>query len=382
MIAATQSLAEEVGVQAACSALCVPRATYYRHTRPKPRRPDRRTPPLKLAEEESKEVLDVLHSERFVDLSPRQVWAALLDEDERYLCSVRTMYRLLAGLGETRERRNQLAHPSYSKPELLATGPNEVWSWDITKVRGPSKGIWYYLYVILDVFSRYVVGWMLACQERADLAEELIRSSLEKQGIGRDELTLHADRGTSMTAKSVALLLSNLGVGQSHSRPYTSNDNPYSESQFKTMKYHFSYPDRFGSPEDARSYFSGFMQWYNHEHRHSNLALLPPAEVHYGRAAELLSHREAALRAAFAKHPSRFKGRVPKAGTLPKEVWINPPPPEEEPFLPSPETPGPEQLPVAVSDHGQRELPAAAAGEKAAQLFDELGRTDTLEVAH
>ena len=284
--------------------------------------------------------------------------------------------------GETRERRRQLEHPRYSKPELLAMGPNEIWSWDITKVRGPWKGIWYYLYVVLDVFSRYVVGWMLACQERSDLAEELIRSSLEKQGIGREELTLHADRGSSMTAKSMALLLSHLGVGQSHSRPYTSNDNPYSESQFKTMKYHWSYPDRFGSPEDARSYFSGFMQWYNHEHRHSNLALLPPAAVHYGRAPELLSHRKAALRAAFAQHPSRFKGRVPKAGTLPEEVWINPPLPVDDPFLPSPENPGPEQLPVAVSEHGCSESPAASAGEQAAQLFDEPEPADNLEVAH
>ena len=379
---ATRSLAEQVGVQRACSALAVPRANYYRYLRPGRRGTDRRNPPLKLSPEESQEVLEVLHSARFVDRSPRQVWATLLDEEQRYLCSVRTMYRLLASRGEGRERRNQLRHPKYEKPELLARGPNEVWSWDITKVKGPSKGVWYYLYVVLDVYSRCVVGWMLACREEATLARELIRSSLDKQGIGRDQLTIHADRGSSMTSKSVALLLSNLGVGKSHSRPYTSNDNPYSEAQFKTMKYHSSYPERFGSPEDARAYFASFMRWYNHEHRHVHLALLPPAAVHYGRAQGQLSRREAALDEAFCKHPQRFKGRRPRAGTLPREVWINPPNDETEPFSPLPETPGPEPSSVTVQVNGREVSSAAPAEEQAAQLFGEMPANLEPKIAH
>jgi len=379
---AAGSLSEQVGVQSACSALCVSRATYYRRQQPARSTPDARRPPLKLTAEESGEVLELLHSPRFLDSSPRQVWATILDEDQRYLCSVRTMYRLLESRGELRERRNQLRHPKYEKPELLATGPNEIWSWDITKVRGPSKGIWYYLYVILDVFSRCLVGWLLARREESGLAQELIRSSLEKQGIGRDQLTLHADRGSSMTSKSVALLLSNLGVGRSHSRPYKSNDNPFSESQFKTLKYHWSYPDRFGSPEDARAFFASLIAWYNNEHRHTHLALLAPAQVHYGRAEGLLARRAEALREAFANHPKRFKGRLPGPGSLPGKVWINPPKSEAEPFLALPENPGPEQLSGAAQKHGESTLPAAVTGEKAAQLFDERGQTEDLEIAH
>ncbi len=268
---AAQSLAGEVGVQPACTALKIARATYYRRLQPSLDRRAERRPPLKLSLEETAEILEVLHSPRFVDRSPRQIWATLLDEDQRYLCSVRTMYRLLESRGEVRERRNQLRHPKYKKPELLATQPNEVWSWDITKLKGPAKGSWYYLYVILDVFSRCVVGWLVACREDSGLAKELIRASLKKQGIARDQLTIHADRGPSMTSKSVALLLSELGVAKSHNRPYTSNDNPFSESQFKTVKYHPSYPERFGSPQDARAFFSHFFQWYNTDHRHTGV---------------------------------------------------------------------------------------------------------------
>lgn len=377
---ATRSLAEQVGVQPACSALGVSRATYYRRAQPVSARPERRQPPLKLTPEESGEVLELMHSDRFVDRSPRQIWATLLDEEGRYLCSVRTMYRLLESRDELRERRNQLRHPEYQKPELLATGPNQVWSWDITKLRGPQKGTWYYLYVVMDVFSRCVVGWLIARREEAALAKELIRASLEKQGIEPGQLTIHADRGPSMTSKSVALLLSDLGVSKSHSRPYTSNDNPFSESQFKTVKYHPSYPERFGSPQDARGYFGPLLRWYNTEHRHSALALLTPADVHYGRGAGILTRRSEALLEAFSKRPDRFKGRAPRPGALPQAVWINPPQDAEPPFLPLAETPGPEQLTGDEEEPGEPTLPTASTGDQAAQLFAELGQAP--KVAH
>ncbi len=376
----TRSLAEQVGVQPACSALGVCRATYYRRAQPVSKGPRKRLPPLKLRPEESEEVLELMHSPRFIDRSPRQIWATLLDEEGRYLCSVRTMYRLLESRGELRERRNQLRHPKYQKPELLATGPNEVWSWDITKLKGPEKGTWYYLYLVLDVFSRCVVGWLIARREEAGLAKELIRASLEKQGVEPGQLTIHADRGPSMTSKSVALLLSDLGISKSHSRPYTSNDNPFSESQFKTLKYHPSYPERFGSPQDARGFFGPLLRWYNTEHRHSQLALLTPADVHYGRGAAILTRRSATLLEAFSKHPDRFKGRVPKSGALPQAVWINPPKTPEPPFLPLAETPGPEQLIGIEEEPGQPTLPAAPTGDQADQLFAEPGKDP--EIAH
>ena len=351
---ATRALAGRVGVRPACSALGVSRATYYRHRDPsaadrRSRAPldagrgSRPDPPLKLSQTEVDEVVEILNSPRFVDQSPREVWATLLEEDRRYLCSIRTMYRILASRGEVRERRNQLRHPKYKKPELLATRPNEVWSWDITKLKGPTKGSWFYLYVVLDIFSRYVVGWLAARREQADLAETLIRASHEKQGIARGQLTLHADRGPSMTSKTVALLMSDLGVGKSHSRPYTSNDNPFSEAQFKTLKYHSSFPERFGSVQDANAFLAGFFSWYNTQHRHNGLALLTPADVHYGRAPALLEQRQEVLLEAFAAHPNRFKNRVPKAGSLPEAVWINPPKPVPNDEGVAPVTPGPEE---------------------------------------
>lgn len=379
---AARSLAGQVGVQPACKALKMARATYYRRLRSSSDRKAGRKPPLKLSQEETAEVLEVLHSPRFVDRSPRQIWATLLDEDRRYLCSVRTMYRLLESRGELRERRNQLRHPKYKKPELLATQPNEVWSWDITKLKGPAKGRWYYLYVVLDVFSRCVVGWLVARREDSALAKELIRASLEKQRIARDQLTIHADRGPSMTSKSVALLLSDLGVTKSHSRPYTSNDNPFSEAQFKTVKYHPSYPERFGSPQDARAFFGRFLRWYNTEHRHSELALLTPADVHYGRAEAVLARRSETLSKVFSAHRSRFKGRFPKRGKLPTEVWINPPKSTEPSFLASPETPGPEQLAGSDDGAGDPPLETASNGGEAAQLLEEPTEVFKPEIAH
>jgi putative transposase len=327
---ATTTLSKTVGVRDACAALGFPRATFYRHAHPRPccEAQPRPRPPLALDPQERQAVLDVLHSPRFADASPRQIWATLLDDEQQHLCSVRTMYRILETEGELRERRNQLRHPAYKKPELVATAPNQVWTWDITKLKGPVKWTYFYLYVILDLYSRLAVGWMVAQRESAALAQRLIAETASQQGLVQDQLTLHADRGSSMTAKSLALMLADLGLAQSHSRPYTSNDNPFSEAHFKTLKYHPSFPERFGSLEDARSFAAAFFTWYNTQHRHSSLALLPPADVHYGRAAQIIQQREAVLRAAFEANPKRFKGRVPSPGTLPEAVWINPPEPK------------------------------------------------------
>jgi putative transposase len=271
-------------------------------------------------------VLEVLHTPRFVDRSPAQAYATLLD-DNTYLCSVRTMYRILEGAGEARERRRQLTHPRYVKPQLLPTRPNEVWSWDITKLLGPRKWVNFHLYVILDIFSRYVVGWMVAERESATLAKELIRSSCRKQGIERGELTVHADRGPSMRSKCVAHLLADLGVTKTHTRPYTSTDNPYSESHFKTLKYCPEFPGRFGSPQDARVFGRMFFPWYNREHRHSGIAYLTPEAVHYGDAARLLENRRVVLSQAYEFHPERFVRGRPSPQQLPDAVWINPPEP-------------------------------------------------------
>jgi len=323
------SLAEDVGIKSACDALAVPRASFYRwRDRDSQKNNYRPAPPLALADEERKGILDTLHEERFVDQAPREVYSALLDEGI-YLCSVRTMYRILEENQEVRERRNQLRHPNYKKPEILATAPNQVWSWDITKLKGPVKWTYYYLYVILDIFSRYVVGWMVAHREKSALARKLIEQSCEKQGIQPDQLIVHADRGPSMTSKPVALLLADLGITKSHSRPYVSNDNPYSEAQFKTMKYRPDFPERFGSIEDSRSFCHGFFRWYNMEHYHSGIAFLIPEDVHYGRAEQIIKEREKILKMAFEKHPNRFKGKVPKPMALPKAVWINKPLPNE-----------------------------------------------------
>jgi putative transposase len=268
--------------------------------------------------------LEVLHQERFWDTAPASVYATLLDEG-RYLCSTSTMYRLLRSQGETGDRRRHATHPARVKPELLATAPNQVWSWDITKLAGPAKWTWYHLYVILDIFSRYAVGWMVAAREAAVLAERLLADTIASQQVEADQLTVHADRGTSMTSKPVALLLADLGVTKSHSRPKVSNDNPYSESQFKTLKHHPTFPDRFGSLEDARAFLKEFFGWYNHEHRHAGIGLLTPADVHYGRATQITLARAAVLDAAFAAHPERFVGKRPQPPRLPEMVWINKP---------------------------------------------------------
>ena len=269
-------------------------------------------------------MLSTLHTERFVDKAPTEVYATLLDEGT-YHCSVRTMYRILAEAGEVRERRNQARHPKYQAPELLATAPNQVWSWDITKLRGPVKWSYYYLYVILDIFSRFVVGWMIAYRESATLAKRLIAETCEKQNVQPGQLALHADRGSSMKSKTVAFLLADLGVTKSHSRPYVSDDNPYSESQFKTLKYRPDFPARFGSIQDARSFCREFFPWYNQEHRHSGIGLMAPEMVHYGKAERVHSQRQVVLATAFESHPERFVRGMPMPPSLPEAAWINKP---------------------------------------------------------
>ena len=324
---AVEHLAPAVGTAAACRALGVARSRVYRARRRTPDAPaaaPRPTPARALSAEEQALVREVLNSERFQDCAPRQIYATLLDEG-RYLCSWRTMYRILEAHAEVRERRDQLRHPSYSKPELLATGPNQLWSWDITKLKGPATWTYYYLYVILDVYSRCIVGWMVMERECASLAEELIADSCAKQGIEPQQLTLHADRGSAMTSKTVAQLLADLGVTKTHSRPHVSNDNPYSEAHFKTLIYRPSFPEQFGSLADARAWMREVVAWYNTEHHHSGIGLLTPATVHDGKAPAVLRARQQVLEQAYTAHPERFVRGMPAPAELPAAVWINPP---------------------------------------------------------
>jgi putative transposase len=330
-MAAFAELRPQIGIAPACVALSINRAGIYRardrlarrHCAmfPRKRRP---RPPLALSEAERSVLLLILNSERFADLAPAAVFAILLDEG-RYHGSVRTMYRLLAAEGLSGERRKQRAHAAYVKPELLAERPNEVWSWDITKLKGPVKWTCFHLYVILDIFSRYIVGWMIAARESAELAEQLIADAVHKQRIVPGTLTLHADRGSSMRSKPVAALLVDLDVAKTHSRPHVSDDNPYSEAQFKTLKYRPSFPARFGSIADARAHCQAFFRWYNTVHRHSGIAMMTPYTVHHRHDQRLTEQRGITLMAAFAAHPERFKGLAPKPAQVPESVWINPP---------------------------------------------------------
>jgi putative transposase len=322
-----EELTPLIGTRPACRALGASVATIYRRRRPpepRPRRP-RPTPARALSESEREAVLEVLHSERFVDVSPEETYATLLDEGT-YLCSTRTMYRLLAARhGGVRERRDQLTHPAYAKPELLAERPNELWSWDVSKLKGPAKWTWFYLYMILDVFSRYIVGWAVQYRENAQIATALIEQAAEQQQITPRILTLHADRGAPQRAKPVAFLLADLGITKTHSRPYTSSDNPYSEAQFKTPKYRPEFPARFDTIEHARAHCRGFVDWYNHEHRHSGIGQMTPAAVHHGQAPALHAGRAAVLDAAYQQHPDRFVRKPPTPPELPTAAWINKP---------------------------------------------------------
>ena len=308
-----------------CIALDVPRSTINRRRHAAPRGPARqRISPRALVETERQAVLTELHSERFVDSSPAAVVHALL-ADGRYLASERTMYRILNANDEVKERRNQRRHPEYKRPELMATRPNEVWSWDITRLRTPEKWVYVYLYVVLDIFSRAVVGWMVAEKETASLAAHLIEETSAKHDVRPGTLVLHADRGTQMTSKTLAQLLADLDIGASHSRPQVSDDNPFSESQFKTMKYHSSFPGKFSNAAEAVTFGRTFFAWYNKEHRHSGIAYLTPNEVHEGRSDEVLERRHAVRMAAFASHPERYPRGAPRRQTLPSAVYINPP---------------------------------------------------------
>ena len=330
---AALELGNDIGKKPACEALLVPRATLYRRLgakkTPNENTSQRPTPPLALCPEERQTVIEILHCQRFLDDTPYQIYATLLDEGQ-YYCSIRTMYRILtAEHGCVKERRNPVHRPNYTKPELLATAPNQVWSWDITKLKGPKKWTYFYLYVILDIFSRYVVGWMIAHCEQDALAKRLIEESCSKQQIKPDQLSIHADRGSSMKSNVVAHLLADLGVTKTHSRPHVSNDNPYSEAQFKTLKYCPQFPDRFGSIQGARSFCQPFFNWYNKEHRHSGIALMTPEQVHYGMDKTIYQNRSEVLAAAFKKNPNRFKSKLPVPKSLPSAAWINKPTTDE-----------------------------------------------------
>jgi putative transposase len=324
MMTIVEQLGQQIGLAAACRQLNVVRSSLYRRRQPKAEPKPPPTPRRALSPDERAEVRAVLNSERFQDSPPRQVYATLLD-DEQYLCHWRTMYRILDEYQEVAERRDQRQHTSYQKPELVATASNQVWSWDITQLKGPAKWCYFYLYVILDIFSRYVVGWLIAEQESAELAQRLIAETCAKQGIEPEQLALHADRGSPMTSKLVTQLLTDLGIIKSHSRPRIADDNPYSEAQFKTLKYRPDYPDRFQDLAHARQWGQSVFTWYNHDHYHSALGLLTPASVHYGQADIILAQRQQVLQAAYLAHPERFVKGLPVVPAPPKQVWINQP---------------------------------------------------------
>ena len=326
MIAVVKEHGPQLGYAPACQAVGIARATFYRYrTDGQPRvKKKRRMPKQALTSQERQEVLDCLHEPRFVDLAPNEVFAQLLDED-KYLCSPRTMYRLLEQNNEVRERRRQRKTVPYSKPELLATGPNQVWSWDITKLHGPEKWQYYYLYVLMDIFSRYVVGWLLAERESGTLAKHLIAESCLRQGIAPQQLVIHSDRGAAMRSQTLAQTMVTLGVAQSFSRPHVSDDNPFSESQYKTLKYRLDFPVRFTSMPHAENHCQDFFAWYNQEHHHVSLGLMTPHDVHYGLAQEKWRQRERTLAAAFKAHPERFPRGTPSPPLVPSEVWINKP---------------------------------------------------------
>jgi putative transposase len=284
----------------------------------------KRSSPRALSNDERANVLALLNEERFCNLAPSEIYATLLDEGT-YHCSERTMYRILAENRQVRERRNQLRHPNYVKPELMACKPNQLWSWDISKLKTFVKSHYLHLYVILDVFSRYVVGWMVAERESGELAKTLIDETCSRQGIAPGELTFHADNGPAMVAQPVAFLLASLGITKSHSRPHVSDDNPFSEAHFKTLKYRPDFPERFASLEHARAFLRDFFAWYNTQHHHDALALLTPHDVHHGLVAERMAQRARVLDAAYAAHPERFVRCPPIPAALPEAVWINPP---------------------------------------------------------
>jgi putative transposase len=320
----SKALSLSMGVMAACGVLGLPRSYWYRQQQPRESKTLRRAPPRTLSDETCAQIRTVLNSERFRNQAPRQIYATLLDEGV-YYCHWRTMYRILAQHDEVQERRQQRTHPSYTKPELLATAPNQLWSWDITKLKGEVRLTYYYLYVILDIYSRYVVGWLLDTAESEQSAHKLIAQTCAKQGIPPGQLTLHADRGPSMMAKSVEQLLLDLDVAKSHSRPYTPNDNPFSEAHFKTLKYRPDYPGRFASYEQGAEWAAMLFEWYNNHHYHTALKLMTPVSVHYGFEPQVRAQRQRVLEQAYRTHPERFVQGAPALQPLPETVWLNPP---------------------------------------------------------
>lgn len=321
-----RELSRLTGIRRACETLAVPRVSYYREQNPKESSAasSRRSSFRRIPDAKRSEVIEIMNSEEFQDLAPPQIYTILLERGD-YHCSERSMYRILAENRQARERRNQRRHPEYQKPELLATRPDQIWTWDITKLKSTQKWVYFYLYVMIDIFSRYVVGWLLAHSEQSDLAARLIRETTSKQQVEPDQLVIHADRGPSMTSKTVAQLLEDLRVERSHSRPYHSEDNPFSESQFKTMKYRPVFPDRFASFNSAHDFCRHYFPWYNHEHRHSGIAMLTPASVHCGQTSEILAQRDQTLQKAYRQHPERFVNGPPKTASIPDAVWLNPP---------------------------------------------------------
>jgi len=320
-------LSNKIGTKTACDCFGIPRSSYYYWKNPGAQTvpfQKRKLPNFAYSPVEKQEILNVMNSDIYMNQTPYEIYASKLDGG-KYICSVRTMYRILGENDQVKERRNVRRSNNYQKPELLATAPNQVWSWDITKLKGPVKWTYFYLYVILDIFSRYVVGWTLAFRELSSLAKTLIEETCKRQNIQPGQLTVHADRGSSMKSKPVTFLLSDLGVTKSHSRPYVSNDNPFSESQFKTLKYRPEFPERFNSMTETKEFCRLFFDWYNKEHYHSGIGFLTPESVHYGFADEVLENRKIVLLEAFEKNPERFRFKQPKLKNLPKSVWINKP---------------------------------------------------------
>lgn len=320
-------LSTKVGTKKACNSFGIPRSSYYYWKNPDSGKilyQNRKLPDFAYTSTEKQTILNLMNSEIYMNQTPYEIYASRLDEGE-YLCSVRTMYRILGENDQVKERRKVRRSNIYKKPELLATKVNQVWTWDITKLKGPEKWTYFYLYVIIDIFSRFAVGWMVAYRELSSLAKKFIEETCQKQNITKGQLTIHADRGSSMKSKHVAFLLSDLGVTKSHSRPYVSNDNPYSESHFKTMKYSPGFPERFNSLAQAREFCRSFFDWYNKEHYHSGIGFLTPESVHYGFADDILENRKKVLLNAFEKNPKRFRFKKPKLKNLPKSVWINKP---------------------------------------------------------
>ena len=379
LMSSVQELSIEVGQRRACQVLGMPRSSFYRTRQPKPPSSRPPKPSRSLSQEEEKEVLSVLHEPRFVDHSPATIWATLLDES-RYYCSVRTMYRILHKHQEVKERRNQLRHPKYQKPELLAEKPNEVWTWDITELRGPAKHERFYLYVILDLFSRYVVGWMVAQEQSSRLAKQLITQSVDRQQILPEQLTIHSDRGSAMTAKPTVCLLADLGIIKSVSRPYCSNDNPFIESHFRTLKYRPQFPSRFGSLVDARQFCTTFFTWYNQEHRHSGIGWMTPHTVHFELTEPVRRTRQSALDEAYNKNKNRFVNRQPKAPEAPPEVWINPP--EKKAAEETPSAPQGQDQELNTQENQVHPDPAKKRGSQStSKRLSETGQIDPMVIS-